>query len=78
MHVFAGVHVEAGVEEGAVSQALVGVRLQQLPEVQLVARAVGHHFQARVPGGVDAELVDLRTALRPARVLIFGLERILG
>ena len=33
----AGVHVEAGVEEGAVSQRLVRVLLQDLAEVQLAA-----------------------------------------
>ena len=71
MDVFAGVHVEAGVEKGAVPQALVRVRLQQFPEVQLVARAVRHHLQARVPGAMHAELVDLRPALRPVSKLEF-------
>ena len=36
-HLLAGVHVEAGIEEGAVSERLVRVLLQDLPEVQLAA-----------------------------------------
>ena len=36
-HLLAGVHVEAGVEEGAVPKRLVCVLLQDLPEVQLAA-----------------------------------------
>ena len=34
MNVFAGVHVEAGVEEGAVTQTLVRVMLQDLDKVE--------------------------------------------
>lgn len=37
MYLLAAVHVEAGVEEGAVAKRLVGVALYDLLEVQLLA-----------------------------------------
>merc|ERR1719319_917069 len=54
--VLAGVHVEAGVEEGAIAQGLVRVLLQDLHEVQLVAgRGGAVHPAALALGGVLAE-----------------------
>ena len=62
-HSLAGVHVEAGVEEGTVAQGLVRVLLQDLPEVQLAAGVdillVG--AVALLPRAVPAILLHLRT-----------------
>lgn len=69
MNVFAGVHVEAGVQEGAISEALVCMRLNDFDEVELVAgllSVVDSH--AFVLGRVGAELLDATTALRAKRV----------
>ena len=52
--VLAVVHVKACVEEGAIAQVLVGVRLQDLSEVELLAvppARVGSHALALRAGG---------------------------
>ena len=65
MNVFAGVHVEAGVEEGAVAQTLVHVVLQDLDKVKLGARLLG--FVHRQTGVYIVHFAPQPRALRGGR-----------
>ena len=64
MDIFAGVHVKAGVEEGAVAQALVCVTLNNLDKMELWTGFLAPvHLHALLLGGVGAELLDAASVL---------------